>query len=109
MPKFRLKLSSEPIEFSAKTPMAALDIWASISWGGNLREDAPEEWLKHAATSASDWDGKRYHFQSEKALVNDLLKNGLLEIIEWYDGSNAGTGFNDENKKSIKQREISYV
>ena len=74
-----------------------------------MRSDDPKAWLKNAATAASDWDGNRYHFQSENAFINDLFRNGLLEVLEWYDDVNAGTEFNEDFRMSIKQREFAYV
>ena len=78
MPKYRLKISSVPIDFKADHPSEFLDVWRHEF---KAPPGDPDEWRRAAALLACDWSGKPIRFQNDDVIVWDMMQYGMLEEL----------------------------
>ena len=79
MTRYRLRIGSEPVEFSAEGPEGVLDAWRSTHKYPNREHD---DWRKACASMACDWSGKPVRFDSDEAFASDMLRHGMLEVVD---------------------------
>ena len=78
MKKFELRISQDPIEFTAEDASAFLDVWKSRSkW--TYPDD--HSFLRTAAASACDWSGKPIRFDSLDHFTADMMEAGMLAEV----------------------------
>ena len=78
MKKFELRISEDPIEFTAENASAFLDVWKSRSkWA--FPDD--HSFLRTAALSACDWSGKPMRFDSIDHFTADMMEAGMLAEV----------------------------
>jgi len=78
MPKYRLKISSQPIDFIADHPREFLDVWRAEF---RATYETDEEWRRVAALLACDWSGKPIRYSNDDVIVWDMIEHGMLEEI----------------------------
>jgi len=85
MRRFRLKISSDPIEFEADHPSEFLRVWRDMFVAPPRDRD---EWRRVAAMLACDWSGKPIRYHSDDAIVWDMMEHGMLEDTgsPWLEG-----------------------
>lgn len=76
MPKYRLMISSRPIEFEAEHPREFLSVWRKEFKASTGDE---HEWRRTAALLACDWSGKPIRYNSDDVIVWDMMEHGMLE------------------------------
>jgi|TARA_R100000426_G_scaffold83362_1_gene62006 hypothetical protein len=78
MKKFELRISDDPIEFTAEDASAFLDVWKSQSkWA--FPDD--HSFIRTAALSACDWSGKPMRFDSIDHFTADMMEAGMLAEV----------------------------
>ncbi len=82
MNRYRLKIG-EPIDFTSYGPEGVLDAWRLIHKYPN---NTHEGWRKTCASMACDWSGKPVRFDSDESFTADMIRHGMLEVIDAKQG-----------------------
>lgn len=78
MPKYRLLISFDPVEFHSDTPATVLGVWRDMFFGAPTD---PDEWRRMAALLASDWSGKPIRYHNDNVFIWDMMEHGMLEEV----------------------------
>ena len=78
MKKFELRVSEDPIEFTANDASAFLDVWKGKFF---LADRESEAWLRTAASVACNLSGKPMRFDSIDHLTADMMEAGMLAEV----------------------------
>jgi len=83
VPRFRLNIGGDPIEFDSADATGFLDAWGEVSrsWSSD-----PDRWRRTAAALACDWSGKTVRFDNDESFALDMMRHGMLEEIEHVQG-----------------------
>ena len=83
MRKYRLKIGGDPIEFTSTGPDGFIDAWRM-----EHRSPDPDQkaWIRTAASLACDWSGKPVRYDTLDSFTADMMRYGMLEVVDAKQG-----------------------
>ena len=79
MGKYRLNMALDgPLEFEATGPEGVFDAWRAVY---RSPPESHAEWRKACASMVCDRFGKPVRYDTDEALISDMMRHGALEEL----------------------------